>query len=465
VILRVATLVACALVLNAGSAGATGNACPTTNHPNELVLAGGSGQTAQLGKPFETPFQVELANTNGCPLTGNLAGITVNFDAPGAGPSGIFSSTGSREAYIGTDAQGIATAPTFVANDTTGAYTVDAHSDYGSVELFVSNTAAGLAAKVAAAGPTAQEAPVNGQYAQPLQAQVVDANGNPVQGATVQFAIVPGPTGASATFLGGQGTATTNSSGVATSPALVANGIPGKFTATASVDGVAAVVVYALDNHAVVALITGQGGARTRVDTTFRYPLTSRVVDANGRPVEGATVTFAVAQSATGASATFVGGASQATATTDVNGEAVSPRLVANKVAGSFAATASTTAAAGTVHYLLMNLPGAPATIVPGAASGQAATVHTRFAVPFAVTVTDAEGNPVPHAVVVFRAPAKGPGGHFAKLGGRVRVATNAKGIAVAPPFVANGKPGGYVVTATVAGKRVAFALRNESRL
>jgi hypothetical protein len=44
-----------------------------------------------------------------------------------------------------------------------------------------------------------------------------------------------------------------------------------------------------------------------------------------------------------------------------------------------------------------------------------------------------------------------------------VRVKTNADGIAVAPPFTANGKPGGFIVTATVAGTRAhaAFALVN----
>ena len=53
------------------------------------MLAGGSGQTTQLGNPFLQSLQVALANTNGCPLTGNLAGINVDFAAPGGGPSGV----------------------------------------------------------------------------------------------------------------------------------------------------------------------------------------------------------------------------------------------------------------------------------------------------------------------------------------------------------------------------------------
>src|SRR5579862_2776283 len=243
-------LAAAALSTTAATAGAAGRACPVHNSPNEIVVAGGSGQTAQLGKPFDAPFQVMLANKNGCPLTGNLAGVNINFDAPGSGASGLFSSTGSNQALVGTDAQGVATAPSFTANDTVGSYTVDAQSDYGSVEFHVSNTAAGVPTAIAATGTTDQQATVNSQYGQPLQARVTDANGNPVQGAPVSFSVVPGATGAGAMFLGGAATATTDSNGLATSPPLLANGVVGKFTATASTDGVSAVATYTFDNHA-----------------------------------------------------------------------------------------------------------------------------------------------------------------------------------------------------------------------
>jgi hypothetical protein len=40
-------------------------------------------------------------------------------------------------------------------------------------------------------------------------------------------------------------------------------------------------------------------------------------------------------------------------------------------------------------------------------------------------------------------------------------VKTNARGIAIAPPFTANGQTGGFAVTAAVAGLRTAFALVN----
>jgi len=455
------------LAVAGGSARGAGSACPTSNHPNELVLAGGSGQQAQLGKQFGQNLQVALANTNGCPLTGNLAGVSVNFDAPGSGASGIFASSGSREAYVGTDSQGMATAPSFTANFTVGDYTVDAHSDYGTVGIDLSNTANGLPAAIAPEGSSTEEAAVNTQYAQPLQVRITDANGAGVQGATVSFAVVPGATGAGATFLGGgPASAVTSADGVATSPPLLANGVPGKFAATASTDGLSSVAMFALDNHAAAMTLSNATpkDPTATVDTSYRDRLQARVVDATGQPVEGATVTFAIAAADNGAGASFLGGGAQVTALTDTDGRAISPALVADKTAGAFGATAST-AGAQPLAITLTNLPSSPYTVSAGAASGTSTVVGSRFDVPLAVTVTDVHGNPVKGAAVVFRAPVKGASGSFKrprKHRSRVaRVATSANGIAVAPPFTAGDTAGGFVVTATVRGtsRSTAFAL------
>lgn len=595
---RVIVLGALAAVAAAAVSGSAARAnvtvCPTSNHPNEIVLEGGSGQTAQLGKPFAASFSVMLANRNGCPLTGNLAGVTINFDAPGSGPSGIFPSSGSREAYVQTDAQGVATAPPFTANFTAGSYTVDAHSDYGSVEFDLSNTAAGLPATISAGSGTPQSATVNSQYAQPLQARVTDANGNPVQGATVSFSIVPGPTGAGASFVGGaQVTALTDPNGVATSMPLLANGSPGAFQVVASTDGISSVATFSLDNHAVTGtLAAGDPAQAATVDTRYGGPLTARFLDSSGKPVEGASVTFTLGSSAgagggggaaSGAGAAFAGGSSQATVLTDQNGQASSPPFVANGTPGDFTATATASGATAAVSYRLRNLPahlranirmqqtavgrrypsrlvaritdmhgqpidgaavtftigksaggatasfpdgtfqatvttgadgravapaleanttvgsftavaamsggppvrytlsnraGAPTSIAIGAASGQSLPAGSRLPLRFAVTVTDAHGNPVAGAVVTFAAPVSGPGGSFTTYSRNhrrhgnskppaahhpriVRVATNSKGVAVAPPFTANAETGGYAVTVRAGGVRVAFALVN----
>jgi protocatechuate 3,4-dioxygenase beta subunit len=200
------------------------------------------------------------------------------------------------------------------------------------------------------------------------------------------------------------------------------------------------------------------------VDASYRDRLAARVVDATGQPVEGATVTFAIAAADNGAGASFIGGDAQATALTDTEGRAISPGLIADKTAGEFEATAST-AGAASLAFTLTNLAASPYTIGAGAASGTSTVVGTRFDVALAVTVSDKHGNPVKGAVVVFRAPAEGASGSFKrphKHPSRVaRVATNANGIAVAPSFTAGGTAGGFAVTAAVRGtsRSTAFAL------
>jgi protocatechuate 3,4-dioxygenase beta subunit len=449
-----------------------------------LKLVAGSLQTAKLGKAFQTDLQVALANSNGCPLTGSLAGIAVTFVAPGGDASGTYASSGSYVAYAGTDASGIATAPTFTANDTAGSYGVYAESDYGSVRFDLSNTAAGVVASIAATGQTDQAASVNSQYGQPLQVQVLDANGRPVQGVSVSFALGPGATGAGASFLSGgaQASATTKANGQATSPPFVANGSPGRFTATASTSDIPTVATFGLANHAAANTLTETAPAQQRatVDSRYPRPLQARVLDANGQPIEGASVTFTLPSAASGAGASFPGGSSQASALTDTNGQASSPPLLANTTAGRFTATAAVSGIANPLSYPLRNLAGTPDTITAGAANDET-PAGSRFPIPLAVTVKDANSNPVPGALVTFTAPAHGPSGHFAArrparkqtAGGKrrapartsrvVRVKTNADGVAVAPPFSANAKPGGYVVTATIAGsrQRAAFALVN----
>src|SRR6266566_8536412 len=99
----------------------------------------------------------------------------------------------------------------------------------------------------------------------------------------------------------------------------MANGVPGRFTATASTAGVATVATYTLDNHATTSTLqtTSTRDPKATVDTRYRWSLQVRLLDANGRPLEGATVTFAITAADNGAAAAFLGGTGQATALTD----------------------------------------------------------------------------------------------------------------------------------------------------
>jgi protocatechuate 3,4-dioxygenase beta subunit len=473
VLVLTALVVAVALAASGAGAGAAGSACPTSNVPNELTLVGGSGQQAQLGKQFAQNLQVALANTNGCPLTGNVAGYGVTFDAPASGPSGVFAGSGSREAVVGTNGEGIAAAPALTANFTAGSYTVDAHSDFGTIQFSLSNTASGLAASITPTGGSPQAAAVNSGYGQPLQARVVDAGGNPVQGATVSFSIVPGSTGAGASFLGGgQATAATDSNGLVTSPPLQANGSPGRFSAVASTDGVTAVAGYSLDNHA-AALTLGPVGSASQsatIDSRYARPLTARLLDQDGQPIEGAGVTFTLgAEAANGggagavaAGASFVGGAGQATVLTDANGDATTPAILANGTPGAFTATATVMASTASLTYTLRNLA---ARLVAGTPS-RSATVEHRYFRALKVHVRGADGKALSGVSVTFTIgkASNNASASFSDGTTQATATTSSAGIATAPTLTANGIAGSFKATAAISGgKPASFMLRNRA--
>jgi len=128
------------------------------------------------------------------------------------------------------------------------------------------------------------------------------------------------------------------------------------------------------------------------------------------------------------------------------------------------AATETGSSACGSARA---GLPGRPARIAAGVGATESTGLGARFPIRLAVTVTDAEGNPVPGARVTFSAPARGPSGHFATRarGSRAssaKVSSDACGVAVAPAFTANNEQGGYIVTASVEHVGpAAFALVN----
>ena len=371
--------------------------CPSSNPPNQMTLVAGTPQTAILQSAFATGLQVALSNSDGCPVTSAAAGIPVTFSAPASGASGVFSTSGTNTVTVGADGSGAIMAPTFTANGIAGNYTVTASSQYGSVSFALTNTAAGTPARLVTVSPVKQTATIAGRYRQALAVKVLDGNGNPVAGVSVTFTL----------------TASTDSSACGTSSSSSA------------------------------------GSA---------------------------------------ADASFTDGATQASATSNASGIATSPALTANGEAGTFTASAApgssggsephggtSTSSVAPALFTLTNLAGKPAKIAPGVGSTQFTTAGSAFPIRLAVTVTDAQENPVPGALVTFSAPAAGGRFTVRSHGSRhhrarvsyahtVKVKTSACGIAVAPTFTASRQPGGYIVKASAKPARsAAFALVNEA--
>ncbi len=298
--------------------------CPSSNPPNQMTLVAGTPQTARLGSAFASGLQVALSNSDGCPVTSAAAGIAVTFSAPSSGASGVFSTSASNTAIVGADASGAVAAPPFTANAAAGSYTVTASSQYGSVSFSLTNTAAGLPARLVAIPLKRRSASVMRHYPQPLQVKVLDSGGDPVAGTAVTFTLgsggssacaTSGSSSAGATFAGAgtQATATTGATGVASSPLLTANGSAGSFTATAAVAGKEATggsgaessgasasgattpVSFSLSNIAgkPTRLTPGVGSRQsTPAGTPFPIRLAVIATDAQKNPVAGAAVTF-----------------------------------------------------------------------------------------------------------------------------------------------------------------------------
>ncbi len=294
--------------------------CPLSNPPNQLTLVAGTPQITTLGSAFAAGLQVALANSDGCAVTG-AAGVPVTFSAPGAGASGRFSSSNANTVTVGADASGGVTAPTFTANGSAGSYTVTASSPYGSVAFSLTNTAAGIPARLTAIPLKHRSAKVASRFPGPLQAKVLDAGGNQVAGATVTFTLATATTAncgagapAGASFAGGgtQATATTGAGGIATSPAFTANTASGSFTAAASLAGGGgaggatesagktagpsiAPVGFSLVNLAGAPAKIAPGVGSTQAATAgaaFPIRLAVTVTDAHKNPVAGTLVTF-----------------------------------------------------------------------------------------------------------------------------------------------------------------------------
>ena len=490
IVLAVVAFAALAVCETSGAATAPQD-CPATNVPDTLVLQAGTPQWSKIGTPYGSPFQVGLANSNGCPVTSGLVGVPVTFSAPSSGAGGTFVTSGSNTAVVGTSAQGVAAAPQFTANHATGDYTVVATSQYGSVTFALHNTAAGVPAAIGAAGASRQSATTGGRYAQALQATVKDADGNPVEGVTVTFSLGgasggaggggSGAAAAGATFDGGatQATALTGADGTATSPFFTANGTAGAFTASASTMGVVEPAAFSLRNVAgKPTRITALAPARqsTLLGVQYVKPLRVKLLDGGGKPVQGATVTFSLGSGGGGAGAgaggaagaSFVGGMTQATAVTNSDGVASSPAFTANTVAGTFTAAATSSGTSAAATFALDNLSGRLVTL---GADARSAIVGRAFGGGLRVELRDAGGKPARGVSVTFAlgatAGANGAsaaaGATFTGGGSQATVVTNAAGVATSPRLTANTVAGTFTATATVAGAAQAatFSLRN----
>src|SRR5262249_51627775 len=214
-------------------------------------------------------------------------------------------------------------------------------------------------------------------------------------------------------------------------------------------------------------------GQSAGVGARYGAPLQVVVTDAAGAPVGGATVTFSLGQGsaagggggggAGGAGATFVGGATQATAVTDATGHASSPGLTANDPAGRFPASATTHGGVQPALFSLDNTAGKGLSLRMHGVGRQSATAGDRYGHPLEAVVRNAAGRPVQGTTVTFSLGSAGGGGSGSQgaaaagasfVGGSAQATalTDAHGLAVSPLFTADSTPGRVTATDSVHG-------------
>jgi hypothetical protein len=315
---------------------------------------------------------------------------------------------------------------------------------------------AGFSAKpasVTASAGTPQSATISTAFGAALQALVKDASSNPLSGVTVTFT-APG-SGAGGSFPGSQSmaTAVTNGSGIATAPVFTANTSAGAYAISASVLGVVTGASFGLTNlagpAASVAPSVGSPQSAT-ISTAFGTALQALVKDASNNPVSGVTVAFTAPGS--GASGSFPGRQSVATAVTNASGIATAPVFTANTIAGAYAISASAAGVPTVTSFALTNLAGPVASVAPAVGSPQSVTINTALGTALQALVKDASNNPVSGVTVTFTAPGSGAGGSFPGGQSVATAITNASGIATAPVFTANTIAGVYAISASVPG-------------
>lgn len=322
--------------------------------------------------------------------------------------------------------------------------------------------AGGVAASIAASGGAAQAATVGQAFPAVLQATVLDAGGKGVAGAEVVFRLPSsGPAAAfpnGALFVASR----TDADGVARSPMLTANSLPGSYAAEASVAGVAASARFSLENRAaapLAAAIETLSGTPQAVAVGKNFAaLKALVRDGAGAPLPGATVTFRAPSA--GPSASFLGVEKTVAVTSDSAGVAASPILTANATVGEYQVTASVDGVQQAAVFKLANTedPDSVLTLARLGGSGQASVINTAFAEPLAVQVSNRDNLPRGGVVVRFALPESGPSARFAGGGRLAEITTGSDGIARSPLLTANALGGRYSAQASAEKGSAALA-------
>ncbi len=283
-------------------------------------------------------------------------------------------------------------------------------------------------------------APADGTSTTKIHAHIVDATGNPVQGATVVFTNSGGTATATASISPAL-TGTTDANGNVT--ITITNTKIGTVTFTATVssattpaaaitNGSPATVTFTVSNPSTTnpATTLVVDVATAPADGSTKTQIHAHVVDAGGNVIPGASVVFTISGGTALATASVT---PSMTVTTDANGDATI--YITNTKVGTVSFTATVGGSPIT--------NGSPATVSFSSGNPAPTGGNTKLTVTLdnsvdngtntdnlQAQITDANGNPVQGASVTFTIEAGGTAGNTAAFNGTATVTTDANGIA-----------------------------------
>jgi len=380
------TIFALALSLTACGGGDKSVAPPVAT---SLTANSSTSLTGVAGAAVTERPSVIVKDQRGDPM----AGVPVTF-AVTAGGGTI---TGNS---VTTNASGVATVGGWTLGTVAGLNSLTASTSGLSPVTFTATGTAGAAASVVKTAGDAQTATAGSAVSTAPAVTVRDANGNPVSGVTVAFAVASGGGSVAGP------SQTTNSAGIATVGGWTLGTTAGSNSLTATAGSLAAVTFTTTGTaglSAKLALLTApSSNPGSRI--VFSQQPTIRLQDANGNVVNLSGVTVLAVLSQGGG--TLMG---DQTANTDADGVASFLNLGIGGTVGARTLTFSSTGLASVMANVTLG-PGLPALVFKNAGDSQYVSVGKEVPSPPSVRVTDADGNGVTGTSVSFTAEA-GSGG------------------------------------------------------
>jgi hypothetical protein len=396
----------------------------------------GGGQVGMASSP--TP-QVRVTDANG----NNVEGATVTYTVLSGGGS-----TTPPNGAVTSDANGLATLGSWILGPTIGTNTLEARLDATHAVTFTATGSSLAVATIAIVSGNNQSAVVNQAFS-PFVVHVEDANGNPVEGARVDWTLTgSGALSANPSTTDATGNASTTltlgaTAGPVSATAKVSNGQQVTFTGTAQPSS-AAVVAFTSQPSNTVAGAT-------------MAPVVVAVRDFFGNTVttSSAAVTLTIG---TNPGSGTLGGTVTRNA---VNGVATFSDLSINRVGTGYTLSAASTGLTSATSDAFAITVGAPAQIDILAGNGLAAVVNENTATPPKVKVSDANGNVVPNASVNFVVTGGGGTIILTADGARVTsgtVTTDASGIATIDSWTMGSAIGTNTLEARVSSLTASFS-------